>query len=97
MAVVDEFFPPQRHVKQLMDGHFLVTVTPPEFMGCQATAVVLNGEQFKKYLHWRDTEKSHRTIQEYLPELNPDEQEILISGIGPDDWDRLMAEMGEQS
>jgi hypothetical protein len=65
----------------------LITVVPPEWakMG-NGASIELTADQFKRFLEWR---KGEAIMEVALPELSLDQREILISGIGPDDWKKL--------
>lgn len=76
-------FGPKREASTLPDGNVRVTVTPPHWTGFQSSSLVLTPDQYERYTHWLNR---GGTIMELLPELGADEAEILISGIGPEDW-----------
>jgi hypothetical protein len=74
---------PKREVTPLADG-YLITVTPPEWSGFTTShCVKLNVEQFSRYMRWMNTSC---LIQDALPELHPAEREILITGLGPEEF-----------
>jgi hypothetical protein len=74
-------FAPKHEVRKVGHEHYQVSVQAPAFM-CQPTRhVILTEDQFTRYELWRD---GKLYIQDALPELSPDEREILMSGLGPD-------------
>jgi hypothetical protein len=62
-----------------------VTVTPPAITGFHASKVTLTADQYRRFQSW--LEHGGR-IQDALPELSADDREILLSGIGPDEWEK---------
>ncbi|MDO8683950.1 MAG: hypothetical protein Q7N50_10770 [Armatimonadota bacterium] len=69
------------------DGNmWIVTVAPPPFMNLPPQSLRLTEDQYNRYL---SSLSGPLLIQEALPELTIDEREILLSGIGPADWDRM--------
>jgi hypothetical protein len=63
-------------------------VTPNKFSGVKnsATVTLISDDQLKRYQNWL---RYGTLIQEALPELSKDQREILMSGIGQQEWDRL--------
>jgi hypothetical protein len=77
---------PQREAVVTPTG-YRVTVTPPVWSGFESgSSVDLTIDQYERYLRWLG---GGFQIQEALPELNADQREILMSGIGPQDWDQM--------
>jgi hypothetical protein len=70
-------------------GTWLVTVTPPEWSEFKASAVTLTNDQYTRYLDWNGGGK---LIQDCLPDLSPSQREILMSGIGDEEFDSLRSE-----
>lgn len=68
---------------------FLVTVQPPAFTGLPASSVELTRDQYIRYVKWR---AGGVLIQDVLYDLDVDQLEILISGIGKEDFARLAAD-----
>ena len=70
---------PSRRVAPQDNGTFNVYVKAPDFMGTPERCLNLSGEQYARYVRWR----SHGGggIQDFLPDLNADERELLISGL----------------
>jgi len=68
------------------DGKWAVTVTPPEWSGFSASIIRLTEDQYARFEMWL---KDGGLIQHMLPELSKEDREILISGIGPEDWETL--------
>lgn len=59
------------------DGGWRVVVTPPESLGLPSRAVSLTGDQYDRYIRWCLGEG---LIQEMLPDVSPQEREILLNG-----------------
>jgi hypothetical protein len=78
-------FTPSRRVEKTSDG-YMIYVKPPEFMGCPEVSVYLTKDQFDRYAKWRS---GVMNIQEALPELSISTHEMLMSGLGDKDWDRI--------
>lgn len=93
MALADKIpgFAPTRNVTE-QDGHFIVTVTPPSFIGLPGASVKLTKDQFDRYNQWRNKDGM---IQDLLPELSIVDREILMSGIGAEDFNCLFPEDDE--
>lgn len=67
-----------------VDGHWVVIVSPPAWSGfSKGHTVVLTDDQHERYLRWRTTGV---LIQDALPELTGEQREILMTGLGPEDW-----------
>lgn len=77
-------FGPKREEKQLEDGRWEIKVTPPSITGFSSSTVILTRDQFIGYNRWR---VEGVLIQDALPDLTPAQREILITGIGPEEWD----------
>jgi hypothetical protein len=65
-----------------------VTVTPPPESGFRPSKVTLTPDQFRRFEKWLETGGQ---IQTALPDLSADDREILLSGIGPNEFDRSFA------
>jgi hypothetical protein len=76
---------PERQHERLPDGSYRVTVTPPKWSGFGASSLRLEGHQFDRYQHWLH---DGGLIQQHLPDLSNEDREVLLSGIGPEEWDR---------
>lgn len=76
-----------------LDGEeYLVTCQADEsFVGpCPPAVVRLSRKEYLEgYLPWLEGKGELRTL---IPRLGADQREILMSGIGPEDWDRLFKE-----
>jgi hypothetical protein len=94
MSLADSIpgFAPKREVHESVCG-YVVTVTPPEFMALPSQSVCLTPDQFLRYKQWRD---GVLFIQDALPELSAADKEILMSGIGPDEWDEMWSDESEE-
>jgi len=77
-------FAPKREIKANQDGTFTISVTP--FGGGKTQTVILTADQKTRYDEWRARTK---LIQDAFPDLNDNSREILMSGIGQEDWDRI--------
>lgn len=70
---------PGRSVRKLSNGNYLVTVTPPKWVGIpEGKSIELSFDQYDRYLSWMQT---GMLIQDALPELTADQREILITGM----------------
>lgn len=78
-------FDPARRHKQLPDGNWLITVTPPKFTGFRGSSLTITAGQYHRYLKWLT---QGGLIQALLPELSDGEREVLMSGISPQEWDK---------
>lgn len=78
-----------------VDGGYRVTVTPPSHIlgkngkPLPPQSVTLTISQYARYTRWL---KGDLLLQQLLPELSSDNKEILLSGIGPKDWDALFGD-----
>jgi hypothetical protein len=79
---------PTRRIEQTDNG-YIVHVRPPDFMGCPEVSVFLTPDQYKRYVQWRDQDVM---IQDALPDLSISEREMLISGLGDEDFHRIVRE-----
>jgi hypothetical protein len=77
-------FGPKRTVVQVGEN-YCITVTPPTATKLKARSVTLNADQWLRYQAWL----GGRLIQDALPDLSDDDREILITGIGPEDFAKL--------
>ena len=84
MSIADKLgFGPKREHTAKADGSVLVSVTPPAFMKLPTQTIRLSADQYDRYLLWRN---GQGYIQDMLPELSRDQREVLMSGLGPDDF-----------
>jgi hypothetical protein len=81
-------FGPSRAVYKCSEG-WRVVVTPPAITKLPGASIILDDDQYERYQRWLD---SRELIQHALPELTKEEREILITGIGPDDFNRIARE-----
>jgi hypothetical protein len=75
-----------RAAVRMKNGKWLVTVTPPQASGFEASKILLEGDQYWRYLQWLE-KNNGILLQEALPELSNAEREILLTGICPSQWD----------
>lgn len=61
---------------------YLITARGPMGSG----QVVLTHDQYLRFKAWQTGPKM---IQDALPDLSADDREILMTGIGPEQWDRM--------
>lgn len=80
---------PERSAVQNADKTWTLTITPPAWSGWGASTITLNDEQYNRYQRWLANRTSARTM---FPDLTSGQQEQLVSGISPEDWD---AEFGK--
>ena len=78
--------------KRLEDGTWLITVTPPTFMATKSQQVHLTVDQYKRFKQWLD---GGVVIQNALSDLSPSQREILLTGLGDEDFHRLVADEEE--
>lgn len=63
---------------------WIVTVTPPSWSGfSESKSVELSQDQYERYLLWRD---GPTLIQMVLSDLTSADREILMTGVGPEDF-----------
>jgi hypothetical protein len=100
MSVADKMgFGPKRVVRTipLDDGsgryRYEIDVTPHPMMGADlpTLTVKLNENQYLGYLAWQNGQ----LIQNCLPDLNASQREVLMSGLGDDDFHELAMEEDE--
>jgi len=76
---------PEREHTQNPDGSWTVKVTPPAWSGMtQGASVTLTSNQYARYQKWMAGEG---LIQDMLHDLFGSDREILMTGIGPQEWD----------
>ena len=87
MSLADQLgFGPKREHARLPDGRVRVSVTPPAMMELPTQSIVLTEDQYNRYQLWRS---NYGLIQDMLPELTFDQREILMTGIGPEDFAKI--------
>ena len=82
-------FGPKREHAQRADGSWRVSVTPPAMLELPTQSVVLSADQYARYQMWRE---GCGLIQELLPELSFDQREVLMTGIGGEDFAKIWPE-----
>jgi hypothetical protein len=85
-VITDEDMEPTRRVERSPSG-YVVYVQPPLWMELPEVSVFLTPEQYERYMKWLIN--SQDMIQNLLPDLSDDEREMLISGIGSEDFQRI--------
>lgn len=84
---------PKRELALLPSGNFMITVTPPTFMNMKANSVILTPDQHRRFTSWL---KGESLMQDALPDLSPADREILITGIGDEDFKKMVNEDEEE-
>lgn len=79
-------FGPKREAGQLSTGDWIVRITPPSITGLKTTSLRLDKDQYKRYRMWIE---GKMLIQDALPDLSPAEREMILTGIGNDDYHRI--------
>jgi len=80
---------PARRVLETTGTHVIISIQPPKFLNLPEQKLRLTTEQYRRYCHWL---AKGGLIQEVFPEIDPEHREIMQSGIGPEDWKRIMGE-----
>ena len=95
MKPVDELgLGPQRVLIRNQDGSAVLEVRPPAMFGGGCSQVALTASQVRKYEKWLSEGGS---IQNAFPELSADAREVILSGIGSEEWEKLESEEDAQS
>jgi hypothetical protein len=82
---INGFSPSRRVVKS--ERGYTVYVRPPRLVGeLPEVSVFLTLGQYQRYLCWRD---GSQLIQEALPDLSPSEREMLMTGLGDEDFAKM--------
>lgn len=68
------------------DNGWLVTVTPPEIVQLKGHTIRLSNDQYERYLSWHN---GGGLIQDALPDLTGAQREILMTGIGDEDFHEI--------
>lgn len=89
MVTVPGFGPKYAYGKNTDDDNYTVVVTPPTITQFGPSSLTLTEDQFIRFKIWL---VNGGLIQEMLPDLNDDEREILLTGIGPEEWDETFGE-----
>lgn len=85
-------FGPKREAIQNEKG-WLVTVTPSEWSGfTESSSIQLTNDQYARYRQWLD---NGSLIQHVLSELTMAQREILMSGIGDQEFHQACADPGD--
>jgi len=79
-------FAPRRREEQNTDGTWTVFVQPPAMFDLPEQCVRLSSDQYRRYRLWYD---KGAMIQEALPDLSPSQREILMSGLGDEDFHKF--------
>lgn len=85
-------FGPTRTAVKNPAGGYNVTVTPPEIVQMQGHTLHLTDDQYIRYQAWNE---GGGLIQDVLPDLTGAQREILMTGMGDDDFQRLKQEGDE--
>ena len=84
-------FQPDRSAEKIGPDAWRVTVTPPPWSGFRCSSITLTDNQYDRYREWLN---GAVLIQDALPDLSLTDREILMTGIGPDQWEE---EFGDDS
>lgn len=79
-------FGPTRTAVKNPAGGYNVTVTPPEIVQMQGHTLHLTDDQYIRYQAWHE---GGALIQDVLPDLTGAQREILMTGIGDDDFHEI--------
>lgn len=71
---------------QIMDHGALVYIKAIGPLG--SAEITLTRNQYGRFERWASGVDS-RMIQEVFPDLSASQREILMTGIGPDQWDKM--------
>ena len=82
-------FGPTRTAVKNPAGGYNVTVTPPAIVQLKGNTLHLTDDQYSRYCAWIS---GGLLIQEALPELPNAQLEILMTGIGDDDFKAVTRE-----
>jgi len=83
---------PRRREEQ-RDQFWIVYVQPPAMFGLPEQSIYLSPDQYQRYKLWRD---GSLMIQEALPDLSPEQREILLSGLGDADFHKFAGDADDQ-
>ena len=72
-----------KYVETKVPEGWKVEVTPPDWVGLPGSYIMLTENQYQRYRAWRDTGV---LIQEALPELSPSQREVLMTGLGDEEF-----------
>jgi len=77
---------PRRRVIETTGTHVIIGVEPPLFLGLPEQRLALTTEQYARYCIWL---ARGGMVQDLFPELSVSQREIILSGLGNDDFHRL--------
>ena len=80
---------PRRDIVPNDNGTYTLTITPPKWAGSKVSTIELSADQFRRYVAWT---KGGPLMENALPDLTSAQREIIITGIGPEDWKKLEEE-----
>jgi len=81
---------PKYDVRLVGHNLFEIDVIAPAIFGGITTTVQLTLDQVKRFTSWECGQIS--LIQDALPDVRPEEREILLTGMTPEVWDRLTSD-----
>jgi len=64
-------------------------VRPPAMFDLPEQSIRLTADQYQRYKLWR---KGNVLIQEKLPDLSPDQRELLMTGLGDKDFQKFIGD-----
>lgn len=83
-------FGPKREVTRDDKSEYILAVTPPKFVGDLPTQFVkLSEDQFRRYKLWLD---DGVLIQNALHDLTIAQREIIMTGLGEEDFAKMAAD-----
>jgi hypothetical protein len=88
---------PKRELSKNEDETWTLKVSPPAWAGFDpdySSSIVLTEDQVKRFCEWQDT---GILIQNAFPDLNASQREIILSGIGNNEFQNLADDEDEAS
>jgi hypothetical protein len=77
----------ERFEEKLPDGGVRVTVKPAPELQVQGGSVDLSAAEYEAYRAWRNSNGG--AIQAFLPQLDDDRRELLLSGLTQETWTQV--------
>ena len=79
---------PKRELSHVTNdkGFYILTVTPPDFVGLPPQEIELTPNQASRFLQW---EINGGLIQDIFPDLDYNQREVILSGISSEVFDGL--------
>lgn len=83
-------FGPTRSAERVRAGGYIITVTPPALLNLKGASLHLTDDQYLRYQAWNE---GGLLIQDALPDLTDAQREMLMTGIGDDDFHEIAKEI----